>query len=171
MNRICLSHSFNPRWALSKTVSWATTTPTGPKWYWTGALLRQRDCSVLHWGSGLTAQNVIRRRKKIRALFSFIKTVCSLQKSPEFQFCFVFSFVEYILHCFSLGMILYDSQPPFLLSLEALAPLAGLSHCAPWQSSVSDSSACPLASQADARTRSRVERGKQEAWSCKLTSP
>lgn len=153
MNRICLSHSFNPRcWALSNTVSWATTTPTGRKWYWSGALLRQRDCSVLHYGSGLTAQKVIRRRKKITALFSFIKTVCSSQKSPEFQFYFVFCsdfffFVEYHSSLFLTwhdlttspdSKFLSFSHPPFLLSLEALGtlgrplPLCALAELCLW---------------------------------------
>lgn len=49
MNRSCLSHSFNSA-SLSASlcsVSWTTMTPTGLKWYWVGALHRQRACTSM----------------------------------------------------------------------------------------------------------------------------
>lgn len=129
MNCSCQSHSFSSQCrAFLCSVSWTAMTPTGLKWYWVRALLRQRACTSRQLCISST-KNGTRGRNDSKGLPHFPEQKCDFTFTPKLSghffpcCCFEYlpSLTPILRQIFSSSLTSFQTS----LSLEALAPLAG----------------------------------------------
>lgn len=102
-------------------------TPTGLKWYWVGALHRQRACtSMWLWIFNTKKKNTIRWRNDSEGHTLLLPIKCIFSFTPKTLFLLLF-WVSFFIFSYWLPSSEFFSPltSAISLSLEALAPLAG----------------------------------------------